>query len=60
MKKIKKLKKKKKKMKIFLKIFLKICAGARAGAKIGRAGACAAHYDFCAMCVRVRAKRSAH
>ena len=49
--------KKKKKLKkfFFLKFFLKICAGAGA-----RADACAAHYDFCAMCVRVRAKTSAH
>ena len=34
--------------------------GCACGRKKRCAGACAAHYDFCAMCVRVRAKKSAH
>ena len=44
----------------FLKISLKKCVGVSAGIKKMCAGACAANYHFCAMCVQVPAKKSAH
>ena len=49
------------KKKKFEKCFENFCGyGCACGRKNQCAGVCAAHYDFCAMYVQVRAKKSAH
>ena len=46
----------------FLEVFLEKICGCACACRHNKWGAvtCAAHYDFCAMSVRVRAKKSAH